>query len=659
MHLREQQPGGGNLRRQQETWLNDDEPLVVPPVSYGRGAGQTDASSKHQESINNSLSSSPVSEYSSHFSSAVPSSDMHTIEPHELSDEGFTPNHGRRLSQSHRAVNHRRIHVLDMSSSESSLDLSLHADSAPDHSLTASPVMSSSKETDWRPLDFVDGIEADGDTVRREAFANRDRASASSSVGSGITSRPTSSATCVGGLEPSVTRSSSSRRNKVPGTHPRLAFVAPSDLSSRSLEDLQRRLSATDEESGNWRSAGGHSPERSRPNDGNNSAPAYKTTFRLDSTPSDRSKHLSDLGMATNLHPSASPGTVSQNRTPTTGDGVFHTQRLPGSSPAAAHITTPRQSDVHRMEVTPRGPQPGDKQMTGYQISLSPTTASRIDLRDSVISEDSEGGNPLMGLGFGESVSRQGRGLSPDPPPRSRLRRSSTALDNMAGYLQPDYDATSSSSSLSLEGVPGRSRASSSSSRPASPTRSNSSQIDLAVPVSDTTMPPVRGSSMLASRAVAMSPSYTSLANMTPSDNSASNPSGRPSGVAIPLQREPTFSPAPENYVVSKSSSPGIHRLSLGNIRRPASLLSMRSSSSSVLRSSHMSSFSSAQARPWPAAMVLGHVKSMKNPGDRAREYAKATNSLLSTNSGMMEWYTMVKARGECRECTLCPDYPC
>jgi hypothetical protein len=45
--------------------------------------------------------------------------------------------------------------------------------------------------------------------------------------------------------------------------------------------------------------------------------------------------------------------------------------------------------------------------------------------------------------------------------------------------------------------------------------------------------------------------------------------------------------------------------------------------------------------------MVLGHVKGMKNPGDRAREYAKATNSLLSTDSGMVEWYTFIKAKCE------------
>jgi hypothetical protein len=106
--------------------------------------------------------------------------------------------------------------------------------------------------------------------------------------------------------------------------------------------------------------------------------------------------------------------------------------------------------------------------------------------------------------------------------------------------------------------------------------------------------------------------------------------------------------PAPvESIALSKSSSPGINRLSLGNIRRPASLLSMRSSSSLVLKSSHKTSFSSAQARPWPSAMVITHVKGLKSPGDRAKEYAKATNALLATDTGITEWYMVIKARGE------------
>jgi hypothetical protein len=43
-------------------------------------------------------------------------------------------------------------------------------------------------------------------------------------------------------------------------------------------------------------------------------------------------------------------------------------------------------------------------------------------------------------------------------------------------------------------------------------------------------------------------------------------------------------------------------------------------------------------ARPWPAAMLYGHVKGMKNAGDRAKGYARAINDLSKAETGLREW---------------------
>lgn len=43
-------------------------------------------------------------------------------------------------------------------------------------------------------------------------------------------------------------------------------------------------------------------------------------------------------------------------------------------------------------------------------------------------------------------------------------------------------------------------------------------------------------------------------------------------------------------------------------------------------------------ARPWPAAMVYGNIKGLRNPGDRAKAYAKAINEIAKAESGLKEW---------------------
>lgn len=43
-------------------------------------------------------------------------------------------------------------------------------------------------------------------------------------------------------------------------------------------------------------------------------------------------------------------------------------------------------------------------------------------------------------------------------------------------------------------------------------------------------------------------------------------------------------------------------------------------------------------ARPWPAAMMYGNIKNLRNAGDRAKGYARAINEIAKAESGLKEW---------------------
>lgn len=43
-------------------------------------------------------------------------------------------------------------------------------------------------------------------------------------------------------------------------------------------------------------------------------------------------------------------------------------------------------------------------------------------------------------------------------------------------------------------------------------------------------------------------------------------------------------------------------------------------------------------ARPWPAAMMYGNIKNLRNAGDRAKGYARAINEISKAESGLKEW---------------------
>lgn len=56
---------------------------------------------------------------------------------------------------------------------------------------------------------------------------------------------------------------------------------------------------------------------------------------------------------------------------------------------------------------------------------------------------------------------------------------------------------------------------------------------------------------------------------------------------------------------------------------------------------SHRTSLTAFEARPWPAAMLYGHIRNMKHAGDRAKAYARGVNELARADTGLMEWCAM------------------
>lgn len=62
----------------------------------------------------------------------------------------------------------------------------------------------------------------------------------------------------------------------------------------------------------------------------------------------------------------------------------------------------------------------------------------------------------------------------------------------------------------------------------------------------------------------------------------------------------------------------------------------IRQTSTSTLHAP--SSSGTFATRPWPAAMLFGHIKNMKHSGDRAKYYAKAINELAAADSGIRDW---------------------
>ncbi|ORY25842.1 hypothetical protein BCR39DRAFT_566194 [Naematelia encephala] len=116
-----------------------------------------------------------------------------------------------------------------------------------------------------------------------------------------------------------------------------------------------------------------------------------------------------------------------------------------------------------------------------------------------------------------------------------------------------------------------------------------------------------------------------------------------PSEVSDKSSVSPASLPSRGASLPTPSANPSL------NLVMPPPLLSRRSAQSDILHkvSSSLSLRQNAQsqltitniaARPWPAAMLYGHIKNMKNPGDRAKGYAKAFNELARAETGIREW---------------------
>lgn len=73
-------------------------------------------------------------------------------------------------------------------------------------------------------------------------------------------------------------------------------------------------------------------------------------------------------------------------------------------------------------------------------------------------------------------------------------------------------------------------------------------------------------------------------------------------------------------------------------LRKTSSILSFKSTNQGQSPTTTVTM--NISARPWPAAMLYGHIKGLKNAGDRAKGYAKGINELARSETGLREWCT-------------------
>lgn len=122
----------------------------------------------------------------------------------------------------------------------------------------------------------------------------------------------------------------------------------------------------------------------------------------------------------------------------------------------------------------------------------------------------------------------------------------------------------------------------------------------------------------------------SSAAGSSTSRESISSPGHIPArGTSLPISH---MSP-----VSTKGSSLIDHRprrsTLTDSLRKMSSFTSLRSTLPPSITSQ-----SQVAAKPWPAAMLYGSIKSMKHPGERALAYARAVNELARADSGLQGW---------------------
>jgi hypothetical protein len=66
-----------------------------------------------------------------------------------------------------------------------------------------------------------------------------------------------------------------------------------------------------------------------------------------------------------------------------------------------------------------------------------------------------------------------------------------------------------------------------------------------------------------------------------------------------------------------------------------------RSRSSIQSKQTARTSVTVFEPKPWPAAMLYGHIRNMKHAGDRAKAYARGINELARADTGLMDWCAM------------------
>ena len=100
-----------------------------------------------------------------------------------------------------------------------------------------------------------------------------------------------------------------------------------------------------------------------------------------------------------------------------------------------------------------------------------------------------------------------------------------------------------------------------------------------------------------------------------------------------PLQ---STSPGP----VPAISPNGVARTKSSGATSTYSSLTHATNASNVTRRSDGTS-GTYEPKPWPAAMLYGHIRNMKHSGDRAKAYARGINELARADSGLVEWCAM------------------
>ncbi|KAK4684564.1 hypothetical protein P7C73_g5614, partial [Tremellales sp. Uapishka_1] len=371
-------------------------------------------------------------------------------------------------------------------------------------------------------------------------------------------------------------QNSASPTGSIPTSHGRLAFVAPPDIPRQSLDALERDIAAQDMTGRMAITVDGRERERETPS----SAPAWKSEF---------------------------------------GVGMDEDE--------------------------------GEATLKGRKRSTLPVTASvgASALVEAMLSPEKYDGR---GTPRGKSEDRNRNpspAPSPEPPPRSTLRKQHMPpLSDLHSFASsPDPSQRTLSPKLSAQTVPTiiNTPNSPDPSPPAQAPIERSASLVSSATINDLTEMlggAIDAIGLIDSRDTpppnVVLPSSRDKPKLSPlmlqpaaqidnEDRGPITPTTLPPRNASLPGIGPPASPAPSFSNTRRSTHPE-------PIRKTSSILSIRSASFT----NSPTTFANPAAKPWPAAMLFGHVKTMKTAGDRSKGYARGINELARAESGLREW---------------------